>query len=328
MYIRYALLGLAMVAETAHAQTKPPSFEVASVKLAPPLDFSAGRGGPQRLGVRIDAGRLDIGSLPLRDVITGAYRLKSYQLEGPEWMKSVMVNIVATLPAGAAEDQIPEMLQILLLERFGLKAHQETRDQPVFALIVGKGGPKMKDAVPSNDPELAAAATTKGPDFGMFSQMSNAKMSGDPMKGMTITGLPQGGTLKMSMTSAGIHLESSTMDMPTLVTQLTQYLDRPVFDETGLKGNYQIGLDLSMEDMMSLMSKNGFAGGGGPPPGRGDFGPNPFAGAGGESSGSSILMSIQRLGLKLDSRKSPMPMLVIDHFGKGSRRKLTRIYKT
>ena len=167
--------------------------------------------------------------------------------------------------------------------------------------------------MPNNDPELAPV-TTKGPDFGLFSQWSNAKMNGDPTKGMTITGLPQGGTIKMSMTAAGMHLESSTMDMPTLATQLTQYLDRPVFDKTGLKGNYQVALDLGMEDMMNLMSKNGFGGPGGFQ-GGGDFGgrPNPF---GGDAAGSSILISIQQLGLKLDREKAPMPMLVIDHLEK------------
>ena len=137
------------------------------------------------------------------------------------------------------------------------------------------------------------------------------------MRGMTITGLPQGGTVKMSMTGSGIHLESSMMDMPALVTQLTQFLDRPVFDKTELKGSYQVALDLGMEDMMNMMSKNGF-GGGGPPPGGGNFGggPNPFAGGGGDSAGSSILISIQQLGLKLEPQKAPMPMLMIDHLEK------------
>ena len=104
------------------------------------------------------------------------------------------------------------------------------------------------------------------------------------------------------------------MDMPTLATQLTQYLDRPVFDKTGLKGNYQVALDLGMEDMMNLMSKNGFGGASGFQGGS-DFGgrPNPF---GGDAAGSSILISIQQLGLKLDREKASMPMLVIDHLEK------------
>jgi uncharacterized protein (TIGR03435 family) len=314
MYRNYSLIGIAMLSIAAYAQeTVRPSFEVASVKLSPPPDFSRGRGGLQRSGPKVDAGRLDTGSMSLRDVIMGAYRVKLYQLAGPDWMKSVMVNIVATLPAGASEDQIPEMLQGLLEERFGLKAHQETRDQPVYALTVTKGGPKMRDAVPSNDPELAPVATA-GPDFGMFSQWSNAKMSGDPMKGMTITGLPQGGTVKVSMTSAGMHMESSTTDMPTLASLLTLFMDHPVFDKTGLKGNYQVGLDLSMEDMMNLMSKNG--GGFGGPPGGGRFGSNPFAGGGADSTGSSVFLSLQQLGLKLEPQKAPMPMLVIDRLEK------------
>jgi uncharacterized protein (TIGR03435 family) len=96
----------------------------------------------------------------------------------------------------------------------------------------------------------------------------------------------------------------------------TLFMDHPVFDKTGLKGNYQIGLDLSMEDMMNLMSKNGFSGGWGGPPGGVRFGPNPFAGGGADSTGSSVLLSIQQLGLKLEPQKAPMPMLVIDHLEK------------
>ncbi len=110
------------------------------------------------------------------------------------------------------------------------------------------------------------------------------------------------------------------MDMPTLTEELSQFLDRPVIDKTELKGNYQIALDLSMEDMMNMMSKGNFGGGGGPPggPDGGGFGPpGGFpVGAGAEGSGSTVLQSIQKLGLKLDSQKAPEKMIVIDHLEK------------
>ena len=112
------------------------------------------------------------------------------------------------------------------------------------------------------------------------------------------------------------------MDMPTLTEELNQFLDRPVIDKTELKGNYQIALDLSMEDMMNMMSKGNFAGGGGPPPGgpgSGGFGPPggfPGSGDGAAGSGSTVLQSIQKLGLKLDPQKAPEKMIVIDHLEK------------
>jgi uncharacterized protein (TIGR03435 family) len=200
------------------------------------------------------------------------------------------------------------------VERFGLRFHRDTKDHPVFALVVGKGGLKLKEAV--EDPEHPPVKTDAGaPDFGMVSRMSNSTVSGDPTKGMTISGLPGGGTMRMTFAGTGLHIESSSVSMPELAGDLTQYLDRPVVDKTGLKGRYQVGLDVSMDDMRTFMSKQGFPGGGGPPPG--DFpggGGNPFAGSSDSGTpGSSILQSIQLLGLKLDTQKAPVEVLVVDH---------------
>jgi uncharacterized protein (TIGR03435 family) len=310
-----SFLALAAVAAGASfAQSKPsPLFEAASVKLAAPMDFGNFGAGGRRPGVKVNAGRIEITMTPLSEVITGAFRLKDYQLSGPDWMKSIVLDIQAKLPEGASEGQIPEMLQALLAERFGLRFHRETKDHPVFALVVGKGGPKLKEAV--EDPEHPAVPVDpKAPDFGMISRMSNATMSGDPMKGMTISGLPGGGTMRMTFAGAGLHIESSSVTMAGLAEDLGQYLDRPVVDRTNLKGRYQVGLDVSMDDMRNFMSKQGFPGG--PPPGDaggGRGGPNPFAGGGEAESGSSVLESVQRLGLKLDTQKAPVEVIVIDH---------------
>lgn len=255
----------------------PKAFEVASVKLSPALDAAAFMSGRARIGIKIDAGRIDIASTSLFSVITAAFRVKDYQLTGPDWMKAVMVDIVARLPAGATEDDIPEMLQTLLAERFGLEFHRENREHPEYALVIAKGGAKLKEAV--EDPaHPAAAVDPKAPDFGFMSQISNTQMTGDPSKGMVISGLPRGGTMRITAAAGGMHIESSSASMKTLAEDLTQYLDRPVVDKTGLNKNYEVALDVSMEDMRAFMSKT-FAGmGGGMPPGdlvpedRGDLG--------------------------------------------------------
>jgi uncharacterized protein (TIGR03435 family) len=299
-----------------------PVFDAASVRVASPPDFAAMRSGTPPMGVHYDSGRLDIRSMPLRDVITAAYRIKTYQLQGPDWMRGVMVDISARLPQGSSEDQIPEMLQSLLAERFGLKAHRETKDEPVYALQVAKGGAKLEEA-PVDDPAAPEARVdSKAPDFGMMGRMSNSKMTGDPMRGMVITG-PGGDITKVTMSGAGIHLEAAKMNMATLTDQLTQFLDRPVLDETNLKGYYKVPLDLSMEDMMNMMRKQGFPGGGGPPPGGGGaFGPpggfpgGGFPSPGGDGGESTVRESLQRLGLKLDARKAPGELLVIDQLEK------------
>lgn len=328
------LLGAALIlTANSWGQASPrPSFDAASVKLSAPLDAAAMMSGRARLGIKIDAGRIDIANTSLFDVIAGAYRLKDYQLSGPEWMKTVRVDIDATLPKGKSEDDIPEMLQGLLAERFGLKIHHESREHPEYALVVAKGGPRLKEAV--EDPEHPAVAVDpKAPDFGLMSRMSNSQMSGDPMKGMVISGLPQGGTMRITFSGAGLHIESSSATMKTLAEDLTQYLDRPVFDKTGLTKHYQVALDVSMEDMRTFMSKQSFPGGGGPPPGgfgggRGDgpgggfgggFGGGNGGGAAGDTSepaGASILASLEQLGLKLETQKAPIDVVVVDHLEK------------
>ncbi len=196
-----------------------------------------------------------------------------------------------------------------------MKIHRETKDQPIYALVVSKGGPKLREAVldPENPP---VAVDPKAPDFGMMSKMSNSKMSGDPTKGMVISGLPQGGTMRMSFASGGIHIESSSVSMSALAEDLGQYLDRPVFDKTGLKGTYQVAIDASMDDMHNFMNSRNTSGGAG----GGDFGGfgvfgGPPAGGDAATSGSSILASVQRLGLKLETSKEPM------QFGGGLARK-------
>jgi uncharacterized protein (TIGR03435 family) len=314
-----------IMAGNSFGQAPPPSFEVASVRLSPPLDPAAFMSGRARLGIKIDAGRMDLENTSLFDVIAGAYRLKDYQLSGPDWMKGVRVDIVAKLPTGASEDDIPEMLQTLLAERFGLKIHRESNEHPEYALVVAKGGPRLREAV--EDPEHPAATVDpKAPDFGMMSRMSNSQMSGDPSKGMVISGLPQGGTMRITFGSSGLHIESSSATMKTLAEDLTQYLDRPVVDKTGLTKHYQVALDVSMADMMTFMSKQNFPGGGGPPPGGpgGGFGGG-FGGPGSggmasnsesEPAGASILASLQQLGLKLDTQKAPIEVVVVDHLEK------------
>jgi uncharacterized protein (TIGR03435 family) len=83
---------------------------------------------------------------PLKVVLMEAFKVKAYQIVGPSWLDEDCFDIVAKMPEGAASDQIPAMLQALLVERFKLTAHKEDRTRPVYALVVDKGGPKFKEA--------------------------------------------------------------------------------------------------------------------------------------------------------------------------------------
>ena len=307
-----ASLALAACAALGQTPAAAPAFEVASVKPSAPLDANAIMSGKMHVGMRTDAARADIGFLSLADLIRVAYRVKPYQISGPDWMASQRFDIQAKMPDGASTDQVPEMLQALLAERFKLALHRDTTEHAVYALIVGKSGSKLKEALP--DPAVPDAPPAEPPKGAITigSGSDQVQISGSPQqgKGMTITS-GQTGTMHLTMSPEGtMRLAMEKMTMPALADALSQFVDRPVVDMTELKGNYQVALDLSPADLMAAARTAGVA-----IPGRmpaaADAG-RP-ADAASDPSGSSIFAAVQQLGLKLDSQKQPMERLVVDH---------------
>jgi uncharacterized protein (TIGR03435 family) len=143
--------GAALVTGVACAQTAADrsAFDVASVKPAAPLDMAklaadAQAGKMPKLGARIEGSRAEFTYVALKELIAYAYKVKSYQISGPDWLTTQRFDIVAKLPDGASKDDAPKMLQALLAERFKLTAHRDNQEHPVLGLVVGKGGPKMK----------------------------------------------------------------------------------------------------------------------------------------------------------------------------------------
>jgi len=309
-----SLLVLALGAASAAAQqAKPPlSFEVASVKVAGPLDPQKMLSGQQRVGMKMDAGRVDIESLALADLINIAFKTKPYQVSGPSWlggpanaMTAQRFDIHATLPAGATTEQVPEMLQSLLAERFKLTFHREQKEQSVFALVVGKNGSKLQASAPEAPPpaDAPAPAGSNRPDA--------VQVSGNPQSGMTVRAGNGGGAMKMSMTPDGImHLLAEKLTLAQLADSITQFVGRPVVDMTGLTGSYRIALDLSREDLMAVARAAGVN----VPAGPGAAGAP--GGGPADPTGTSVFQSVENLGLKLDSRKSPIDLLVIDRLEK------------
>src|SRR5262249_3697028 len=124
-----------------------PSFEVASIKpAAPPSDphriMVGMRGGPGTP----DPGQISYFNVTLRNVLMTAYDVKDYQISGPGWLGSERYDIIAKVPPGTTKEQLRLMLQNLLAERFQVSLHHESKELPMFALVVAKGGPKMKEA--------------------------------------------------------------------------------------------------------------------------------------------------------------------------------------
>jgi uncharacterized protein (TIGR03435 family) len=298
-----AALLLAAGAALGQTPAAAPAFEVASVKPAGPLNPAAIASGQMRVGMKIDAARVDIGSLSLADLIRIAYRVKAYQVSGPDWMSTERFDVRAKLPEGSNQEQVPEMLQALLAERFKLTIHRQTKEQNVYALVVGKGGAKLKesvaeaDAPPAGDPPAGATVLGEGKD--------QVRMSANKGGNGMVVSSAQTGTMKMSMGQGGaMHMESSKMSVTTLVEMLTRFVDRPVLDMTELKGTYQVALDLTMEDLRGMARTAGVMlppGGGGAP-----------AESASDPSGGSIFSSVQQMGLKLEPRKAPVELIVVD----------------
>jgi uncharacterized protein (TIGR03435 family) len=82
------------------------------------------------VGVHVDGAQVRIVALPMRDYIARAYRVKLYQVTGPDWLTSARFDVNAKLPAGSTPEQIPEMLQSLLEERFQSNCTARRRSCP------------------------------------------------------------------------------------------------------------------------------------------------------------------------------------------------------
>jgi uncharacterized protein (TIGR03435 family) len=310
----------------AQAPAAKPAFEVASIKPAPPLDAAKMMGGQIHIGMNVDGARVDIGFLSLSDLIRVAYGIKPYQLEGPDWMSGQRWDILAKMPEGATKDQVPEMLQALLAERFKLAVRHATTEHSIYALVVGKNGAKLKPAEPDPAPAPAAAAAPgETPPAAAPAGRGEVVMGrGENQVRITQNAGGRGATVRnakfgqMKITrgdSGGMRMEFSKMKISDLADMLSPFLDRPVIDMTGLSGSYQVALELTMEDMMRVARASGMGMGMGMigPAGGGDA--SHPADAASTPSGS-IFAAIQQLGLKLDSRKAPVEMIVVEHLEK------------
>jgi uncharacterized protein (TIGR03435 family) len=257
--IAAALLGTLLTLNCAFGQAAAvaPSFEVASIKPAAPMNQGM-------IVMGGDPGRINYTNVSLKAIMLKAYGVTRYQITGPSWIDSERYDVVAKVPENTPKEQIPAMLQALLAERFRLKTHRETKDMPVYALVAGKNGPKLKKV----DDDTRAYR----------------------------------GMMKFS---AG-HLDFEKASMATFAEMLSNLLDHPVLDMTGLQGSYKFALDFSMDDLQMRMGPGGPGGG----PGEGIRRDVPAPADG--HPAPSIFTAIQQLGLRLESRKAPLEFLVVD----------------
>ncbi len=312
---------LALAAVIAPAQTKP-TFEVASIKPSA-LDMGklaalAQRGEMPRIGPRVDGARAEYTFLSLKDLIVLAYKVKPYQVTGPDWLAAERFDIVAKMPDGASKDDAPKMLQTLLEDRFKLTVHRESKEHSVLALVVGKGGPKMKESPETPkafDPDSPLAPGERqldGPD-------GPIRMKMDPKNGGATVNMGAKGTVTYGVDQAtrSMKIEASQVTMEGFADMLTNFMQasgQQVKDMTGLKGNYQVAVTFSLEDLMAIARAQGVP----VPNAPSDRGSaaRPADAASDPGGNSTVFQAVQSMGLKLESRKAVLEQLVVDHVEK------------
>ena len=282
------LIPALLLSLAAFAQSPPPlaEFEVASVKpSAPPGADSLA------VGIHIDGAQVRCASLSLKDYLALAYNVKNYQISGPEWIASERFDIAAKLPDGAAREQIRGMVQALLLDRFQLKAHRDKKEFPVYALVVAKGGPKMKESAPD------AAGAGRG----------NIDITAGGSRGGSGADLGNGSSFTMGENG----FDAVKLTMTSFADMLARFADRPVLDMTDLKGAYDFSLRFSPEDFRAMRLRAAMAAGVSV-----SLPPETMRAVMEGASGDSLFAAIEALGLKLDARKAPLDVLVVDHIEK------------
>ena len=312
------------VASVASPPAKTWTFDVASIKPSIPIQQQA-MSGKMHIGLNIDAARVDIGALSLADLIPIAYKVKSYQVSGPSWLAVERFDIMAKMPEGATKDDVPVMLQALLADRFKLTFHHDNKEHAAYVLTVAKSGLKMKesapdevapkaDEAPKDEPTKAEPAKPEKGAMSMNVNGERMQIKTDGNGGTVVSGGKGMGSMKMSMGPNGtMHMENPKVSMEQMIEMLSRFLDKPVVDETGLKGNYQIVLDLTMEDLRAASKAAGVM----IPPTAGPAGDSKLPSDAASPPGSGgIFGSVAAMGLKLEQRKAPIDILVIDHVEK------------
>jgi len=282
------------------AQSKPRLiFEVASVRVFP-VD------GQLRNLNRMTEKRVDL-IQTMGAILMQAFRQqRSYRISAPEWLSEVYVEIQATMPAGATVQQVPEMLQVLLEERFGMVTHREARPMDAYELVVAPGGIKMREVEPVNE---------------VNKEVHLDPRSGEPQRGATLRETPDGivrtfqvpgggftrltsRTLYERRTVAGgggSIITATRMSMAELVPELETNVDTAVVDRTGLTGLYQFMLRLPYDALFMRMDALASA----------RLGQR--VGAARETvEPVSRSKELEGLGLRLERRRVPVEMIIVD----------------
>jgi len=262
-----------------------PEFEVASIRPSASIDD---QGGQVNIAVHIDGAQVRFISFSLRDYLARAYGTSAAMVSGPDWTAAERFDILATFPAGSTPSQFPEMLQALLADRFRVKFHKEKKELPAYALLTGKGALKLKESPPDS-------AADQDEPKGNVSLAANGSAAG--------VGVNFGRGTSYSL--ANDRFEVTKMTMTLLATSLTRFADRPIVDMTGLTAKYDFTIRLTPEDYQAMLMRAALNTGMTLPPAA-------LRSLSENSPAEGLSDALQQVGLKLESRKAPLDVIVID----------------
>jgi uncharacterized protein (TIGR03435 family) len=243
------------------------SFDAASVKPGPPAN--TGRfnmtGGPGTS----DPTFIRYANVPLKRVLMAAYDMKSWQIAGPDWLNTLRFDISARIPDGATKEQAQAMMRNLLTERFQMSMRRTTKDLPIYALVIDKNGAKLK-----------VSGDTAGDSNAIIGVQKNEGKDGFPVLA------PGGQGIVVETRNGAARVSGFHSDLSKLADFLSNQLGRPVFDRTGIAGQFDFTVYYRPENAPADDT-------------------NPYPG---------IFDALwEQLGLKLDARTGPVEMLAIDH---------------
>ena len=261
--------------------TARPQFDVASVKPAAPNSTFQ--------GIKFSPGMIEVRDWSMKELIAYAWRVRSFQvLGGPPWLDSAHYDIAAKPETGSKRGEVNLMVQSLLEDRFQLTLHRETKELPIYALVMAR-----KDHKPG--PQLLETKE------GSCVQRDETVHPAPPEPG-------QQPPKYCGQTNVGSrHVRAVSIPIGTLAGILSTLLGRRVLDETGLTGTFDVILEWTPDDTRAVQ----LASGGLPPAGK-------KAGDAGASFPPLLAALDEQLGLRLDSRKGPTEILVIDRVEKPS----------
>lgn len=253
--------------------------------------------------------RVDLVNMPVRTLLLLAFRAKAYELVGPGWLAETRVSIQATMPPGATRQQVPEMLQRLLAERFGLVVHREPRPMDVYELVVGPGGHTMREVEAIDELDKTFPASKFADQLGTAADSSDTvrdtpdgpvrTVREDYMATTTLTARTMYKVTEMNLDSLSRRshrLDATRMTMAELVALLTGNIDQPVLDRTGLRGTYGFSVELPLDARL-----------------RESLARSPLGAAAAlELSNSSAAKAVESLGLRLERRRAPIDVVVVD----------------